>query len=136
MCRSHASAAALALGLLAAACRTPPADPAERYRQFAAAAQGGDADAAWSMLSSDSQERLKARGEALSGGKPVAGVDLGPRQLLLGDLAPTAPKVKSVRVAKQEGDAAAVEVEVDGGARGQVDLRRENGEWRVVLPGR
>jgi len=43
--------------------------------------------------------------------------------------------VKSARVVRESADTAAVDVEVEGGERGQVELRREEGEWRVVLPG-
>ncbi len=125
--------AALALALAAAGCR-PPDDPAGRYRRFAAAARDGNAAAVWSMLSSGSQQRLQARSAALAQGQKVEGVDLDPRELVLGDLAPTAPKVKSVRVVRQADDAATVAVEVDGGGGGEVELRREKGEWRVVLP--
>ncbi len=127
------AALAFALAVLAA-CR-PPEDPAARYRRFTAAARDGNAGAVWAMLSSDSQQRLQSRAEALAGGKKLEGVDLDPRGLVLGDLAATAPKVKSVRVARQAGDTAAVDVELEGGGRGQVELRREKDEWRVVLPG-
>ena len=54
--------------------------------------------------------------------------------LVVGDLAATAPRVKSVTVLRESRDAAVVAVEEVGGARGEVSLVREDGEWRVVLP--
>jgi hypothetical protein len=135
MRRTPALAAALiALGLAAAGCRAPE-DPGTRYLRFARAAREGEAGTAWALLSTASQQQLEARSKALGEGGAPAGVTLDPRQLLLGDLAPTAPKVKSVKVVRDAGDEAALDVELEGGAHGQVTLRREQDGWRVVLPG-
>jgi hypothetical protein len=123
----------LVLLLSLAACRAPEG-PAARYRRFAEAVRGGRASEAWSLLSSQSKEALAARGKALAGEKPPPGVDLSGRELLVGDLAPTSPKVKSVTVVREEGDRAVVAVEEEGGGRGEATLVREGKEWQVVLP--
>lgn len=133
--RRVTSARALVLplvALLATGCQRPD-NPAERYERFARAARTGDVGGVWAMLSRDSQDRIRARGKELAGGAKVAGADLGARNLVLGDLAPTAPKVKSATVLRESQDRAVVAVEVEGGERGEVTLVREAKEWKVVV---
>lgn len=123
----------LASALLLAGCRVPES-PAERYRRFVDAARKGRAGDVMAMLSTQSRQVLVARAKALESANPTPGVDVSPTDLVLGDLAPTAPRVKSVTVLRESKDAAVVSVEEVGGARGEVSLVREDGEWRVVLP--
>ncbi|HYD39457.1 MAG TPA: hypothetical protein VEB43_01395 [Anaeromyxobacter sp.] len=122
------------VAFLAAACQRPD-NPAERYERFARAARAGDVGAVWAMLSKDSQDRLRARSKELEGSAQVPGADVQVANLVLGDLAPTAPKVKSATVLRESRDRAVVAVEVEGGERGEVSLVREGQEWKVVLPG-
>jgi nitrogen fixation protein len=42
--------------------------------------------------------------------------------------------VNGARVATLRGDEAVVDVDLEGGARGQVTMRREPEGWRLVLP--
>ncbi len=123
----------LASALLLAACRVSES-PADRYRRFVDAARKGRAGEVWSMLSTQSRKALAVRAKALSVSGPSARVDVSPADLVLGDLAPTAPRVKSVTVVRESRDAAVVAVEDVTGFRGEVSLVREDGEWRVVLP--
>lgn len=133
--RQDRLARSLALFVLAlSACRAPEG-AAQRYRRFVAAARDGDGATVWALLSSASQERIRARSAELSGGAPTPGADLSGPHLVLGDLAATAPRVKSVRVASQRGDEAVVDVDLEGGGHGQVTMRREQDGWRVVMPG-
>jgi hypothetical protein len=127
-----ALAALAAIG--AAGCRAPEG-PTERYRRFAEAARAGRAGEVWSLLSVASRKALADEGRALAARGPLPGVDLSGQELVLGDLASTAPRVKSVVVVRESQDAAVVSVEEEGGARGEVSLTREGGEWRVQLPG-
>jgi hypothetical protein len=123
----------LLLALATTGCRRP-AGPAETYRAFAAAARAGDADAVWSRLSERSRAALDARARAAAaragGVVPASGKDL-----VLGDLALQAPRIKAASVLRESQDAAVLLVEVEGtaGAR-EVSLVRESGVWRVVLP--
>ncbi|HVO20606.1 MAG TPA: hypothetical protein VMU15_15210 [Anaeromyxobacter sp.] len=133
-CRNLTLALAALAALGAAGCRAPEG-PAERYRRFAEAARGGRAAEVWAMLSQGSRRALSQEGEGLAGKVPNPAVDLSGPELVLGDLAPTAPRVKSVTVVRESGDQAVVAVEDEGGARGEVTLVREGGEWRVRLPG-
>ena len=57
------------------------------------------------------------------------------KELVLGDLAGEAARLRAATVVRETGDAAVVAVEVEGvpGAR-EVSLVREGGVWRVVLP--
>jgi len=123
----------LACALLLSACRVPET-PAQRYRRFADAARGGRAGEVLAMLSSGSRKALEQRARALGGPRATPGVDVAAADLVLGDLAPTAPRVKSVTTVRESRDAAVVSVEDASGARGEVSLVREDGEWRVVLP--
>lgn len=120
--------------LLLTACRAPES-PADRYRRFAEAARSGHASEVWAMLSRRSRQALADRARALQGNNAPPGLDVTAADLVLGDLAPTAPKVKSVTVLRESKDAAVVAVEEAGGARGEVSMVREDGEWRVELPG-
>lgn len=118
--------------VLLAACT--PEGPAARYRRFAAAARAGKTGEVWAMLSSSSRKALDERAKALAGEKPAPGVQITGTDLVLGDLAPTAPRVKSVTVLRESPQAAVVRVEDEAGTRGDVSLALEDGQWRVVLP--
>jgi hypothetical protein len=124
---------ALALLLAAAGCRRD-VGPAERYAAFATAAREGNAEAVWSMLSQASKDAVEARARALAGQAPGGVVATSGRQLVLGDLAPRAPRPRSVVVVRESRDAAVVAVEVEGQGTREVSLVREGGVWRVVVP--
>lgn len=131
--RTTLAALLLLAALATAGCRRP-AGPAETYRTFASAVRAGDADAVWARLSERSRAALDARARAAAaragGVVPSSGKDL-----VVGDLAHEAPRVRNVTVVRESQDAAVVSVEVEGapGAR-EVSLVRESGVWRVVLP--
>jgi hypothetical protein len=57
------------------------------------------------------------------------------KELVLGDLAAQAARLRAATVLRESRDAALLAVEVEGapGAR-EVSLVREGGVWRVVLP--
>jgi hypothetical protein len=131
--RTLAAILVLALGG-PAACRRP-AGPDDAYRSFAAAARAGDSEKAWSLLSSRSREVLDARAREVAARAPAGVVPASGKELVLGDLAVRAPRIRSTTVLRESRDAAVVAVEVEGadGAR-EVSLVREAGVWRVVLP--
>jgi hypothetical protein len=123
----------LALGG-AAGCRRP-AGPAEAYRAFAAAARAGDSEKVWDLLSARSREALDARAREVAARAPGGVVPPSGKELVLGDLAVRAPRIRSTVVVRESRDAAVVAVEVEGGAGArEVSLVREAGVWRVVLP--
>jgi hypothetical protein len=128
-------ALALVLAALAAAGCRRPAGPAETYRALAAAARAGDADGVWARLSARSREALEARAREAAARAPAGVVPASARELVVGDLAAQAPRLRSATVLRESRDAALLSVEVEGvpGAR-EVALVREEGVWRVVLP--
>jgi hypothetical protein len=112
--------------------------PAETYRAFAAAARARGpeaADVVWGMLAARSREALDARAKALAARAPAGVVPPSGKDLVLGNLAAQAPRIRSAVVVRESRDAATVAVEEEGGATArEVSLVREGGVWRVVLP--
>jgi hypothetical protein len=108
--------------------------PAETYRAFATAAREGRADVVWSLLSERSRASLDARAHELARAAPPGTVSASGVDLVLGDGAFRAPKVKSAIVLRESGDAAVVAVELEGGERRDVELVREGEGWKVVIP--
>lgn len=125
---------ALAALALPAACRRSDG-PADRYRAFAEAARAGDDAAVWEALSNDSRATLDVRAKEVSAQAPAGVVPASGRELVLGDLAADAPRVKSAGVLRESADAAVVLVEDEAGGKAEVMLVREGGAWRVVVPG-
>jgi hypothetical protein len=123
------------LALCVAGCRAPEG-PAERYRRFSDLAREGKAENAWPMLSSSSRARFEARARELAAQAPAGVIAASGPELLLGDLAVTAPRVKSAMVVRESKDAAVLSVEEEGGTKREVSLVREDGAWRVVVPER
>src|SRR6266508_1614549 len=129
----HALFLAAALVLAAAGCRRT-AGPAESYRAFAAAARAGDADAVWARIAARSRAVLEARAKDVAA-RATGVVPASGKELVLGDLAAAAARIRTVTVLRESRDAAVLSVEEEGrpGAR-EVSLVREGGVWRVVLP--
>ncbi len=128
------TALGFALAVSLSACRSSDG-PAERYRAFAAAAREGDAAAAWSMLSRKTRAQLDARARAVAAAAPAGVVPASGENLVLGDLASRAQRLRSVLVVRESQGAAIVSVETEGGGPArEVTLVREDGAWRVVVP--
>ncbi len=127
-------AVALSLAVSLSACRRADG-PADRYRAFAAAARGGDAAAVWSMLSERTRAAMDARAKAVSAAAPGGVVSPSGKDLVLGDLAVRAQRPRSIVVVRESADSAVLSVEVEGGGVAhEVELVRESGAWRVVVP--
>lgn len=132
---ARSSVAAALLALLAVACRRPEG-PADRYRVFAAAVRAGDADTVWSMLSERSREMLDERAKEVAARAAPGVLPSSGRELVLGDLAPSAGRIAQVTVLRESRDAARVAVQLEGASdKEEVQMVREDGRWRVVLPG-
>lgn len=132
--RSPALLAGVVLCALAlAACRSSTG-PAEQYRRFAAAARAGDAGTVWTLLAARSREALDARARELAQRAPGV-VPASGRELVLGDFAARAARIRTAVVVRESAGTAVVAVEDESGAKGEVTLVREDGAWRVVLPG-
>lgn len=125
---------ALAALVLATGCRKADG-PADRYRAFVASARAGDSDAVWEGLSAASRAALDARAKAVAAKAPEGVVPASGKELVLGDLAASAPRVKSVVALRESAGAAVLAVEDEAGGRSEVTLVREDGAWKVVVPG-
>jgi hypothetical protein len=121
-----------AFALLAVACNRS-SSPADAYRQFAAAVREGRADLAWTLLSEKSRAALDADARAAAARAPGIVPPRG-EDLVLGDSAFRSRAVKSAIVVRESEGAALVAVEVEGEGRREVELVREGGVWRVVIP--
>jgi hypothetical protein len=110
-----------------------PSGPAETYRQFAAAVRDGRSDLAWTLLSEQSRAALDAAARDAAARAPGIVPPRG-QDLVLGDSAFRSPPLKSAIVVRESADAALVAVEVEGAGKREVELRREDGAWRVVIP--
>jgi hypothetical protein len=124
--------AALALALAVPGCRRA-AGPADRYRVFASATRTQDGATVLPMLSKRSRAAFEARAKALATDAPGV-VPTRAQDLVVGDLALTAPKLKSAIILRESADVAVVAVEDEAGGKGEVTLVREDGEWRVDVP--
>jgi hypothetical protein len=118
--------------LLALAC-SRPAGPAETYRLFATAARDGRSDVAWTLLSEGSRAALDAAARDAAARAPGIVPPRG-QDLVLGDSAFRSPPLKSALVVRESADAALVAVEVEGAGKHEVEMVREDGAWRVVIP--
>jgi hypothetical protein len=125
--------AALAVALASGACRRTDG-PAEAYRRFAAAARSGDAEAVWALLSSDTRAALDTKARDAAAHAPPGVVPASGKELVIGDYATRAPRLKSVVVVRESADRAVVAAEDESGAKQEVTLVREGGAWRVVVP--
>jgi len=120
------------LALCACTAPQPPpgsAGPAEAVQDLAAALQKGDANTAWSLLSTRTQQQadeiaLRARAFAADGG-PESG-----RAMLFASALPG--RAPDARVVSLSGDSAEVRTSDDGGER-TFRVVRESGRWRVDL---
>jgi hypothetical protein len=127
----------LVLGvLLPVACVRPPppagaAGPAEAVRDLAAALVRGDSQAAWSLLSTRTQQAADALAESARAAAPATGPSSG-KQMLFVSALPTG--AVQARLVSEHGDAAEVATSSDGGASGTFHVVRENGVWKVDLP--
>ena len=125
-------ALALAAVLALAGCRSEgPPDTA--YRAFAQATRDGDAETAWSLLSSSTREWLDRRASEVASRAPEGVVPSSGKALLLGNAALAAPRVKSVVILRETADRAVVKVEAEGQPPREVTLVNERG-WRVDIP--
>lgn len=135
-CIPLAACAAL-VALVACADRQPSpgaAGPAEAVQAFAAALSRGDAEGAWSLLSSRTQKAADEKARAARAASADAGPSSG-KQMLFSSALRTGPV--RAREVSREGDAAEVETTAaDGGGGGGARFRavREGGLWKVELP--
>jgi hypothetical protein len=123
--------AAAVLAALPACGRDLPPDAT--YRALVRAMADRDAEAAWALLSADSQRWLQERARGAAAAAPGV-VSSSARQLLVGDASLGAPSPRSIEVVSASADRAVLRVEGRAGAPQDVTLVREGGRWRVEIP--
>jgi len=132
--RAPASLAGAALALLVTVpgCqRDLPPDAA--YRALVRAMADRDEEAAWDLLSDDTRKRLAERARVAAAAAP--GVVPGEaRSLLAGDAPLAVLPPTSIAVQRTDGNRAMLRVEAPGAPPREVELVRERGGWRVMLP--
>lgn len=119
--------AALALLVSLGACHGQGPAPETAFTRFVAAAAHGDRTLAWSLLSAETRAAADHLGQQQS--PPVDG-----KTLLLGGGLALAHGVTRIRRLKSRGDDATLEIRRDDGSKQDVEMRREDGKWKVVLP--
>ncbi len=133
----------LGLALGTSACSRPDRTPEGAVQLFRRAAYEGNVAAAYQLLSSSSRRELEERAR-LANAQAGAARPLKPEDLLALGREPSSREAPQVRVLDVQGDHARVELVVGGkgtvqGAvvtpqREVLELIREGGAWRIVLP--
>jgi hypothetical protein len=107
--------------------------PDGTYRALVRAMADRDADAAWALLSVESQRWLQERARSAADAGPGV-VSSSARQLLVGDASLGAPAPRSIEVVSASAERAVLRVEGRAGAPQDVTLVREGGRWKVEIP--
>lgn len=118
-------------GLSPAGChgREPPDDA---FRAFTLAVASRQQDIAWSHLSHESQEALKASRDKAAALAPKGTVPDDPRELLSGEDVSLARPIDDIKIVDEKGDVANLEV-ISGGEKHPVRMVREDGRWKLDL---
>ena len=131
--------AALLLVLLSACGGEKPVTPQEAFERFFVTMRAYNQDPegelqrmALEMLSAASRERLNARAATINEGLPE-GAKIEPSELLVSRGTPRGTRIVSTEVLDQSEDHATLHVVFDAG-EAQVNMVREEGHWKVVLP--
>lgn len=120
-----------AVTLVLAACRPALDDgPEAAYRAFVAAANKGDAAAAFARLTEESQAQVRAQ---LAGLRGASGGSLGEDAALVMFSGGRAPPLTGLRLLKKDEDQATLGVTAGERTR-EVTLLRQGSVWRVQLP--
>ncbi len=128
---------ALILGFLAAAgCAggEDPRSPEGALNRFVAAARSGDRAGVYQRLGPATRARIEALQAA--SGRQGGRLTMKPEDFLSVGWAPPAWELANTRTLRRDQTSAEVEVFSSTGERDSVTLVRENGVWKVELPGR
>jgi hypothetical protein len=123
----------LALALVACGSGNEGRTPEGAVQKMVSAARAGDRAGVFERLGPRTRARLAALYESTrtTGGR----VAMKPEDFLSVGWAPPAWEASGVRVLRQEGDRAEVEVYSTSGDRHSVEVVREGQDWKIELPG-
>ncbi len=119
--------------LLLAGCNRPRWDkPDEAYRAFSSAVRRGELKVAWEALSADTRKAAEARSKTMA---EASGGSVKDEPMLMFFASGYKPLPQGdVKVAKEEGQTAVVEVAIgDGGATQSQRMVKEGDRWAVDL---
>lgn len=108
------------------------AAPETAYRAFLDAVRSRDGDAVHAFLEDRVRDDLAARAERW---RAATGKELSPPEFLMMAWGPGEADVERIEREATEGGTTTLRVETALGESYRVSLRREAGEWRVVVPG-
>lgn len=119
------------LWLGAAACHGHQS-PDDTFRAFTVAVLSHQADAAWALLSKDSQESMTDATKQAVAQAPKGDVPTDPKAFLFGEDVQLARPVKDIKVLDQNNKLAHLQVTTDDGDH-PVTMVREGDAWRLDL---
>jgi hypothetical protein len=125
----------LALSLLAAASLTAchaQQSPDDTFRAFTVAVLSHQTDAAWALISKDSQEAMTQATAAAVAQAPKGSIPTDPKSFLFGEDVQLARPVRDIKVVDQNAKTAHLEVTSDDGKH-PVTMTNENGGWKLDL---
>ena len=122
---------ALCLAGSLAACHARQS-PDEAFRAFTMAVVAGQPDAAWGLISKDSQEAMTELVKQAAAEAPPGQVPSDPKTFLFGEDAELARPVKEIKVVDDNGKVAHLEVTTAEGTH-SVTMVNENGGWKLDL---
>lgn len=127
--KAYAIVALVALG----GCNRPRWDkPDEAYRAFSSAVRKGEVKTAWDALSTETRKAMEARSKQVS---EASGGSVKDEPMLMFFASGYKPLPQGdLKVAKEEGQSAVVEVSIaDGGATQSQRMIKEGDRWAVDL---
>lgn len=130
---SAIAAIALAVAVAGGSCRVALPGPEVTVHDLLRAAQAGNRDAIFELLTPATQRQLGAEAQRaidLNG----ASVRYTPKDMISIGSSATASTPKEIRVIEQRGDRATVEIVASAG-KSRLHLEKWGGKWRIALPG-
>jgi hypothetical protein len=122
------------LALVGCAGNEDPASPEVALNRFVAVARGGDRAGVYQRLGPATRACIESLQDV--SGRQAGRLTLKPEDFLSVGWAPPAWEMSSTRTLRRDETSAEVEVFSPTGERHTVSLVRENGIWKVELPGR
>jgi hypothetical protein len=106
--------------------------PDDTFRAFTLAVISHQTDAAWELISKDSQEAMTQATAAAVAKAPKGSIPTDPKSFLFGEDVELARPVRDIRVLDQNDKVAHLEVTSDDGKH-DITMVRENGGWKLDL---
>jgi hypothetical protein len=106
--------------------------PDDTFRAFTVAVLSHQADAAWALLTKDSQDAMTDATKQAVAQSPKGTVPTDPKAFLFGEDVQLARPVKDIKVLDQNAQRARLEVTTDDGKH-EVSMLQEGGGWRLDL---